>query len=111
MKKGPLPAQSANVWVASNIRIGGTETLQVDVRVISATNVDLQEEVRRGNFREDLFYRLNVIQLKLPPLRQCKGDTPLLVEYFIRKLDASKGGQLMRTCGGRGRVQVGAMFF
>ena len=92
-------------------RVGGTETLQVDVRVIAATNVDMQEELRRGNFREDLFYRLNVIQLKLPPLRQYKGDTPLLVEYFIRKLDASKGGQLMRTCGGRGRVQGGAMFF
>ena len=82
-------------------RVGGTETVQVDVRVIAATNVDMQKEVRRGNFREDLFYRLNVIQFKLPPL----------VEYFIRKLDASKGGLLMRTCGGRGRVQGGAMFF
>jgi len=75
-------------------RVAGTETLRVDVRVIAATNVDLQEEVRRGNFREDLFYRLNVIQLKLPPLRQRKGDIPLLVEYFIRKLDAGKGGRI-----------------
>jgi DNA-binding NtrC family response regulator len=75
-------------------RVGGTETLRGDVRVIAATNVDLQEEVRRGNFREDLFYRLNVIQLKVPPLRQRKGDIPLLVEYFSRKLDAGKGGRI-----------------
>ena len=100
MKKGPLPAQSANLWVASSRRLGGTETLQVDVRVIAATNVDFQEEVRRGNFREDLFCRLNVIELKLPPL----------VEYFIRKLDAGKGGRMMRnlrrTGKGSGRRDV-----
>ena len=75
-------------------RVGGTQTLRVDVRVIAATNVDLQEEVRKGAFREDLFYRLNVVQLKLPPLRQRKGDIPLLIEYFIRKLVARNGGRV-----------------
>ena len=72
-------------------RVGGADTLRVDVRVIAATNVDLREEVRKGTFREDLFYRLNVVPLKLPPLRQRKGDIPLLIEYFIRRLAAQNG--------------------
>ena len=72
-------------------RVGGVETLRVDVRVIAATNVDLREEVRKGTFREDLFYRLNVVPLKLPPLRQRKGDIPLLIEHFIRQLATQNG--------------------
>ncbi len=74
-------------------RLGGTETMKVDVRVIAATNKDFNEEVKRGNFREDLYYRLNVIPINLPPLRERKGDIPLLVDYFLKKLgnQSSKG--------------------
>jgi DNA-binding NtrC family response regulator/HAMP domain-containing protein len=66
-------------------RIGGDSTLNVDVRVIAATNKDLVDEVRKGNFREDLFYRLNVIPVVLPPLRQRANDVPLLAKTFLRK--------------------------
>ncbi len=66
-------------------RVGGTETLHVDVRIISATNVDIRKAVEEGRFREDLFYRLNVIHIQLPPLRERKEDIPLLANYFLRK--------------------------
>jgi DNA-binding NtrC family response regulator len=67
------------------MHLGGIHELQVDVRIIAATNVDLRQLVREGKFREDLFYRLNVICIDLPPLRQRKEDIPLLVEHFLRK--------------------------
>ncbi|MEW6026393.1 MAG: sigma-54 dependent transcriptional regulator [Planctomycetota bacterium] len=67
------------------IPVGGTERRKVDVRFIAATNTDLQEQVKNGNFREDLFYRLNVISITLPPLRERKDDIPLLVGYFLAK--------------------------
>jgi two-component system, NtrC family, response regulator HydG len=66
-------------------RLGGTRDLKVDVRVLTATNKDLTEEVRTKRFREDLYYRLNVITLRLPPLRERAQDIPLLVSYFIQK--------------------------
>jgi two-component system response regulator PilR (NtrC family) len=66
-------------------RIGGAEDIKVDVRIISATNQDLTEKVRKGEFREDLFYRLNVIPIYLPPLRERRDDVPLLINEFIDK--------------------------
>ena len=65
--------------------LGSNSTVKVDVRIIAATNKDLEEEVRKGNFREDLYYRLNVIEVKLPSLSERKDDIPLLVNYFIDK--------------------------
>ena len=72
-------------------RVGGTRTQDVDVRIISATNKDLKEEVQQGRFREDLFYRLNVIHLALPPLRERMDDIPLLVDHFIEKCGHNLG--------------------
>jgi two-component system response regulator PilR (NtrC family) len=66
-------------------RVGGTEDIRVDVRIISATNKDLEEAVREKRFREDLFYRLNVIQIKLPRLRERREDIPLLTDHFLKK--------------------------
>ncbi len=66
-------------------RVGGVRTIKVDVRVVAASNRDLKEEVEAGRFREDLFYRLNVVHLHLPPLRQRQEDIPLLAGHFIRK--------------------------
>jgi DNA-binding NtrC family response regulator len=67
------------------MHLGGVHEMQVDVRIIAATNVDLRQHVREGKFREDLFYRLNVITLDLPPLRQRKEDIPLLVHFFLQR--------------------------
>jgi transcriptional regulator with PAS, ATPase and Fis domain len=71
--------------------VGGNKPVQVDVRVIAATNKDLDEAMRKGEFREDLFYRLNVIPLRIPPLRERPEDIPLLVEHFIKKFNRDKG--------------------
>ena len=77
-------------------RVGDNATVKVDVRVIAATNVDLQEEVARGNFREDLFYRLNVVSIYLPPLRNRREDIPRLIDYFLDKYNAVNERRLRR---------------
>jgi len=66
-------------------RVGDTEDISVDVRIVASSNRDLQEELRQGRFREDLYYRLNVFPVHLPPLRERTGDIPLLVDHFLRK--------------------------
>lgn len=71
-------------------RVGGSKTIKTDIRVVAATNRDLEKEVNRGNFREDLFYRLNVIPLDLPPLRERGEDVILLADYFLSKFCSEK---------------------
>jgi DNA-binding NtrC family response regulator len=72
-------------------RVGGNETLKVDVRIIAATNRDLAERVRSGTFREDLYYRLNVIRLDIPALRERRADIPLLAAFFLRRYARENG--------------------
>ena len=69
-------------------RVGGTRTIRVDVRVVAATNRDLEEAVRKGEFRQDLYYRLNVVSFEMPPLRERREDIPLLASYFVSKYAA-----------------------
>ena len=75
-------------------RVGGTEVLRADVRVISATNCDLQAAIADGAFRTDLYYRLNVFPIKLPPLRERKDDVPLLVNYFVDRYAKRAGKKI-----------------
>jgi DNA-binding NtrC family response regulator len=75
-------------------RVGGTQTIKVDVRIVAATHRDLSAEVKAGRFREDLFYRLNVVSLTLPPLRERKSDIPALVSHFLEKYSESYGKQV-----------------
>src|SRR6478672_3109212 len=84
----PLETQAKLLRVIQErefMRLGGVETIKVDVRIIAATNVDLKKMMEDGKFREDLFYRLHVITVQLPPLRERKDDIPLLVQHFIEK--------------------------
>ena len=84
----PLETQAKLLRVIQErdfMRLGGMETIKVDVRIIAATNVDLRQMMEEGRFREDLFYRLHVISIQLPPLRDRKDDIPLLVQHFLEK--------------------------
>lgn len=95
----PLPMQVKLLRVIQERnfnRVGSTENVEVDVRLIAATNRNLEEEVKAGRFREDLFYRLNVIQIHLPPLRLRKKDIPLLAEHFLRKYAKETGKDIRR---------------
>jgi two-component system response regulator PilR (NtrC family) len=84
----PISLQAKLLRVLENgtfRRVGGTTDIKVDVRVISATNKDIKEEIASGRFREDLYYRLNVVPIHIPPLRERKEDIPLLADHFLRK--------------------------
>ena len=76
-------------------RVGGEETLEVDVRVIAATNKNLTEEMKKGTFREDLYYRLNVIPIFIPPLRERKDDISFLASHFLEKFSQEKGKKIV----------------
>jgi formate hydrogenlyase transcriptional activator len=75
-------------------RLGNPRTIKVDVRIIAASNRNLEEEIKAGRFREDLFYRLNVFPITIPPLRQRKEDIPLLVNFFVAKFNKKIGKRL-----------------
>lgn len=72
-------------------RVGGTEPVKVDIRIVAATNKDLAKMVEEGTFREDLYYRLNVVQIHIPPLRERREDIPLLVSHFIAQVASENG--------------------
>jgi DNA-binding NtrC family response regulator len=76
-------------------RVGGTETIEVDTRIIAATSLDIEEAVKRRQFREDLFYRLNVVPIRLPPLRERRADIPILAEHFLRFYSTSRRGEAL----------------
>ncbi|MBO8143656.1 MAG: nif-specific transcriptional activator NifA [Thermodesulfobacterium sp.] len=78
-------------------RIGGTKSIKVDIRIIAATNKDLEEMVKDGSFREDLYFRLNVIPIYLPPLRERKEDIPLLIDHFLKKFNEEYGKNINIT--------------
>ena len=75
-------------------RVGGEETLEVDVRIVAATNRELKAEIEKGNFREDLFYRLNVVNIHVPPLRERKDDIPLLAASFLKEFSRENGKKI-----------------
>jgi len=90
----PLETQAKLLRVMQErdfMRLGGVETIKVDVRIVAATNADLRRAVEEGRFREDLYYRLNVITIQLPPLRQRKEDIPALAHHFVEKYARENG--------------------
>ena len=96
----PLQAKLLRVLQEQEFeRVGGTRSIRVDVRVIAATNRDLKEMVRSGGFREDLYYRINVVTLAMPPLRERREDVPLLARYFASKCAARSGRRVVGISG------------
>ncbi len=95
----PLESQSKLLRVLQDgefERLGSSRTIKVDVRVVAATNRDLEEEVKKGRFRQDLWYRLNIFPILIPPLRQRKDDIPLLVDWFVDKISRKMGKTIKR---------------
>lgn len=93
----PLPLQVKLLRIVQERSfkpVGGTQEIKVDVRIISATNINLEEQVINGAFREDLFYRLNVIQVRIPPLRERKADIPLLARHFLKQYSQELGKEI-----------------
>ena len=87
-------------------RVGGSEEIEVDIRIVAATNKDLMPLVQAGTFREDLYYRLNVVHIPIPPLRERKSDIPALVSHFLRILNEKYGTQVeMLSSAGLQRLQ------
>jgi transcriptional regulator with GAF, ATPase, and Fis domain len=94
----PLELQSKLLRVIQHNefeRLGSSHTIKVDVRIIATTNRDLEEEIRKGRFRQDLYYRLNVFPITVPPLRQRKDDIPMMVQSFIERYSRKLGKQIM----------------
>jgi Nif-specific regulatory protein len=81
-------------------RLGGTQTLRTDTRIIAATNKDMERAVREGTFREDLYYRINVFTIVVPPLRERRADVPALAEYFLTKLSVEHQKKISRISSG-----------
>jgi len=88
------------------VQVGGTSPIRVDVRVIAATNENLEEKMEQGEFRNDLFYRLNVIPLRIPPLKERREDIPLLTNYFLKKYCAKMGVPLKKVSAGATQLMM-----
>lgn len=96
----PLPVQSKILRVLQEgefSRVGGNQTLRSDVRIIAATNKELELEVEAKRFREDLFYRLNVVRIHIPPLRERREDIPLLIDFFLQRIAEQRGAEKIRV--------------
>ena len=89
-------------------RVGGSEEVRVDVRVVAATHVNLQQAVAEGKFRDDLYYRLNVIEIRIPPLRARREDIPLLADHFVERLSHELGKDVERSQRGRAAPAAGS---